>query len=221
MPDYISLLMSNLRRLFGETVNALLNSATMMPVLVGAALALLGGLITQALFLWFGLRHTRNVLTIALRSELKVLREHLGSSLNGLRLSLRQNETPRPNVFAVPTPVFDANAGSLGHIREADLVEHVVEVYNSLHELRALSDSFSGIPNEKLELRDLNEIHIFATISHVLVMKLHNRLLNVSPNGAINQNDTEAESRVLLVEIEKHLANGDVHALLSKVWSNA
>ena len=192
-----------------------------MPVLVGAALALFGGLTTQAIFLWFGLRHTRNVLTVALRSELRVLRGNLGSSLDGLRLSLRQNESPRPNVFSVPTPVFDANAGSLGHIRDPDLVEYVVEVYDRLHELRALSASFRSIPNERLELRDLNEIHMFATISHVMVVKLHNRLLDISSNGAINQNNTEVESRALLVEIEKHLANDDVHTLLSKVWSNA
>jgi hypothetical protein len=194
---------------------------TIIPLLIGAALALLGGFFTQFVFWRIGLKHSRDILLIALRAELRVLRDNIGTSLKGYRLSFLNSMTPKPNVFAAPSPVFDANAGNLGQIRDNDLVEHIVEVYSSLHDLRERSASFSGVPNTSIELRDLNEIHMFATATHVQVMKLHNRLLEVPPDGQINQNNTEAESRKLLEEFQNHLDSGNINAILNKRWGDA
>lgn len=196
----------------------LLDQKTIIPLLIGAALALLGGIITQFISWRISLSHAKEVLIIAFRAELKIIRENIGTSLSGYRLSLLDGTTPRPNVFATQTPVFNANAGHLGQLRDSDLVEHIVEVYSTLHGLTERSASFSNIPSAAIELRDLNEIHMGASITHVQVMNLHNRLTGVPTGGQTNLNDSEVESREHLLDIDRHLKCGEIDVILNKRW---
>src|SRR5687768_14414754 len=111
-------------------MDVLLDQKTMIPLLLGAALALLGGIITQLIFWRASLSHSRDALLTAFLAELKIIRENLGSSVAGYRESLQANNPPTPTVFVTPTPIFNANAGHLGQLRDTDLVEHLVEVYS-------------------------------------------------------------------------------------------
>ena len=65
-----------------------------VPVLIGGALTLVGGLVSQGLFLWLNRRHERATLLVALRSELKLTRENIGANVQGFCDSLRSGEAP-------------------------------------------------------------------------------------------------------------------------------
>lgn len=202
-------------------MEVLLDQKTMIPLLLGAALALLGGVVTQLIFWCASLAHNKNALLTAFRAELRIIRDDIGSSLAGYRDSLRQNDPPTPAVFALPTPIFSSNAGHLGQLRDTDLVEHIVEVYSSLQALSEQAVLYKGIPNSNISLSDLNSIHLDATTTHVAVMKLHNRLTNVPLNGQINLNDTEIESRKHLAENAKLIEAGEIRVILTREWHDA
>jgi hypothetical protein len=175
------------------------------PILIGAALSMFGGLITQGIFIWLNRRHERNTLFVAIKTELKTLRENLGGRLRGLRDTLHRQEVYRLEDFVLPMPIFDANAGKLGQLGDIDLIEHVVEVYDNLYALSSRAKFFERIPNERIDLRDLNEIHLSATTSHLMVMKLHNRLLGVPKSEQLNQDETEKETRMLVSKYQQLL----------------
>jgi len=202
-------------------MEVLLDQKTMTPLLLGAALALLGGMLTQFIFLRIALANAKSALLSAFRAELGVIRGNLGSSIAGYRESLRANDSPTPTVFSLPTPIFSANAGSLGQLRDNDLVEHIAEVYNSLQDLAEQAAMYKGVLNSSIELRDLNSVHLSATITHVQVMKLHNRLTNVSANGKINLDDTEIESRTKFAEDAKLVGDGKMLVVLARQWHDA
>ena len=104
----------------------------MIPVLLGAVLALLGGTVTHFIFWLASVNHNRNALRLGLAAELKVVREELGSALSTYRTSIRNNSSPTPVDFVFPTPIFDANAGNLGHLRGPGLVSYMVGTYSSI-----------------------------------------------------------------------------------------
>lgn len=199
----------------------LLDAKTIVPLLFGAALALIGGVVTQLAFWLLSLRHTRKTLETALRAELKVIRERLGSTLAGYRDSLRANDPPKISVFSFPSPVFDSNAGNLGQLHNKDFVEHVVEVYSAIHALRCLSDAHSNSTKDSLELRDYNEMHMDATTTHVQVIKLHNRFLGITALNGINVDETEVESREFVKELNDLVSNGNFGQALQKSWAGA
>jgi hypothetical protein len=189
--------------------------------IVGAILALLGGVVTQFLFWRASLSHTKNSLLAAFRAELKVIRENIGTSLNGYRDSLRKNTPPTPTAFSMQTPVFNANAGHLGQLRDIDLVEHIVEVYNGLQQLAEQASQYKGTSNGVIKLDELNSIHMSATTAHVMVMKLHNRLTDVPPNGKINKDDIEVQSSKYLEEYKGLLEAGKIDVILKRTWHDA
>lgn len=185
-----------------------------VPVLIGGALTLVGGLVSQGLFLWLNRRHERATLLVALRSELKLTRENIGANVQGFRDSLRSGEAPSADVFILTTPIFDANAGRLGQLQDLDLVEQIVETYDSLKSLAGRASLL-----KRLTLRDQNEIHMSATISHLQVMKLHNRLHGLTL--PVNQSETEKETRKFVDELVRDLASGKISEILSRVWTDA
>jgi hypothetical protein len=202
-------------------MEVLLDQVTTMPILLGAALALIGGMITQFIFLRVSLSHTKKALLSAFRAELRIIRDNMGASLGGYRKSLELGELPAPTVFAIPTPVFDANAGQLGQLRDIDFVEHIVEVYNSVQSLAEQAKVYKVTASSEISQQDLNSIHLYATVTHVQVMKLHNRLTKVSPNGKINLDETEVESRKLSAEHAALLDAGQINRILNKRWGDA
>ena len=202
-------------------MEVLLDTKTIIPLLLGAALALFGGVVTQFIFWRVSLSYSKDALLTAFRAELRVIRGNLSSDLAGYRDSLRINDPPTPTVFSLPTPVFSANAGHLGQLRDNDLVEHIVEVYNSIQSLSEQAMLYKGINNSALNLRDLNSIHLAATTTHVQVMKLHNRLTNVPLNGKINLDDTEVESRKYFTDDVKLLEAGQIRTILDRTWHDA
>lgn len=202
-------------------MEVLLDPKTVAPLLLGAALALIGGFVTQLIFWRLSLRHSKNTLLTAFRAELGVIRGSLGSEIAGYRDSLRINEPPTPTAFSRPTPIFTANAGHLGQLRDDDLVGHIVEVYNSVQALSEQAMLYKGIENSSLDLQDLNSIHLTATTTHVQVMKLHNRLTDVRPEGKINLDETEAESRKYFADHFKLLEAGQIHTILNRTWHDA
>lgn len=212
---------NHLIRHMGDIMEILLDNQTMVPLLVGALLALLGGVVTQFLFWRTSLSHTKNSLHAAFRAELKVIRENIGSSLAGYRDSLRNNIPPTPTVFSMQIPVFNANAGHLGQLRDIDLIEHIVEVYNSLQQLVEQASIHKGTSNEVIKLDELNSVHMSATIAHVMVIKLHNRLTAVPANGTINKDNIEIQSRKYLEEYKGLLEAGKIDVILKRTWSDA
>jgi hypothetical protein len=202
-------------------MEVLLDQKTMIPLLLGAVLALLGGVITQLIFWHVSLTHNKDALITAFRAELRIIRDNMGSAIAGYRDSLRQNDPPTPTVFALPTPVFSSNAGHLGQLRDTDLVEQIVEVYSSLQALSEQAVLYKGIENSAISLSDLNSVHLSATTTHVQVMKLHNRLTNVPPNGKINLDDIEVESRDHFASNAKLLEAGQIRVILAKQWHDA
>jgi hypothetical protein len=202
-------------------MEVLLDQKTIAPLLLGAVLALLGGVITQFTFWRVSLNHSKNALLSALRAELRIIRGNLGSSLAGYRNSLRANDPPTPTVFSQPTPVFNANAGHLGQLRDPDLVEHIVEVYNSLQALAEQAALYKGVANFAINPDELNSVHLSATTTHVQVIKLHNRLTNVPPTGKINLDSTEVESREHFAEHVRLLEAGQIEVILGKRWHGA
>ena len=205
----------------GEIMEILFDQKTMIPLLLGAALALLGGMITQFIFWRAYLAHSKDALLSAFRAELRIVRGNLGSHLAGYRDSLRANNPPTPTVFSFQTPIFNANAGHLGQLRDADLVEHIVEVYSSMQSLSEEADLYKGVANATIDLNDLNSVHLSATTTHVQVMKLHNRLINVLPDGKISLDETEVESRALSAENAKLLEAGQIRVILGRSWHDA
>jgi hypothetical protein len=187
-----------------------------VPILIGGALTLVGGLISQALFLWLNRRHERATLLVALRSELKLMRENIGTDVQGFRDSLRFKQTPRPEVFILTTPIFDANAGRLGQLKDLVQIESLVYVFDSLKRLGERARFFEKISNGRLELRDLNEIHLYATFLHLDVMKLHNRLKGVTLSEDLSE--TEKETRKFVEEFQ---VSGKLDEILSRVWTDA
>ncbi len=199
-------------------MEVLLDQKTTLPLLLGAALALLGGVLTQFIFWRVSLSHSRRALLSAFRAELKVIRENLGTSLAGYRLSLRDADPPTPTTFVIPTPIFSANAGHLGQLRDSDLVEHVAEVYGSVASLSEQARVYSGVANATILLRQLNAMHLTATTTHVQVMKLHNRLLRVPPDAEMNLDDVEIESRKVLKDYSKLAEEGKIVSALERPW---
>jgi hypothetical protein len=202
-------------------MEVLFDQKTIAPLLLGAALALLGGVITQFIFWRVSLAHSKNALLSAFRAELRTIRGNLGSSLAGYRDSLRANDPPTPTVFLQPTPVFNANAGHLGQLRDPDFVEHIVGVYSSLNSLSEQAALYKGVANSAINPDELNAVHLAATTTHVQVMKLHNRLTNVPPNGKINLDHAEVESREHFAEHVKLLEAGQIGVILGKRWHGA
>ena len=202
-------------------MDVLLDQKTVVPLLVGAVLALLGGVITQFIFWRASLSNASEALLSAFRAELRVIRGNLSSSLAGYRLSLRENDPPTPSVFALPTPVFNANAGQLGQLRDNDLVEHIVEVYGCLQALSEQASLYKGISGAAIALRELNGVHIDATAAHISVMKLHNRLAGAPSASQVNLDASEIESREHFAEHVKLLDAGQIGVAYNKKWSDA
>nr|CAS02920.1 putative integron gene cassette protein [uncultured bacterium] len=204
-----------------RSMEVLLDQKTIAPLLLGAALALLGGVFTQSIFWHAYLAHSKNALLSAFRAELRIIRGTLGSSLAGYRNSLRAGDPPTPTVFSQPTPVFGANAGHLGQLRDPDLIEHIVEVYSSLQSLSEQASLYKGAENSAVNPRDLNAMHLSATIAHVQIMKLHNRLTKIPSTGKINLDQIEVESQEHFAEHAKLLEAGQIDVILSKRWHDA
>ena len=185
------------------------------PTLIGAGVALVGGLLSQSIFLVVARKHEHNVLLAALRAELRVLREDLGASVGGFRESLRKGEWPTPSAFIIATPVFDANVGSLGRLRDLDLVDQIVETYTTVKS--ATEDANRMRELSVRLLADFNDMHLRATFAHLLVMKLHNRLLgHVSP---VSQTTTEAETRAFVAKLPEPMNATAMGTLRDHRWT--
>lgn len=198
-------------------MDVLLDQKTMVPLLLGAALALLGGIITQLIFWRASLSHNKTALLTAFRAELKVIRGNLGSSIAGYRESLQANDPPTPTVFVTSTPVFDANAGNLGQLKDTDLVEHIVEVYSGLHALSELACLFKNITNTSILLSDFNSVHLSATTAHLQVMNLHNRLTGIGKDKE-SFDYVELDTRKHFAENTSLLQAGKISVILAKRW---
>jgi len=190
-------------------------------LLVGAAFAMTGGFIAQFVVWAISLKHTKEALRIALRAELKSIRENLGTELQGYRDSLRMSDPPTPTVFARHMPIFLANASNLGQLRDNDLVEQIVEVYSGLQDLTDRANQYKNVSNASIGHSQLNEIQFSATAAHVSVMKLHNTMCNVPQKGKLSRDNTEVESRRLLAEIRDLHLQGKMSDAWEKVWTDS
>ncbi len=190
----------------------------MNPVIVGAALAVAGGLLTQALFLWSSRCHTKKVLLIALKAELKLLREQIGSSITGICKASNNDERPKLDVFSLATPVFDANAEHLGNIQDPDLVEQIVEVYGTVYEIREKSRLFSNLPNESSNDRFVAEILLSSIPLHVQAVKLHGRLVKVIGSIEAPLTKDEVEINRLFKIMQDLHKKGEIDELLETTW---
>lgn len=167
-------------------------------LITGAGLAATGGLITQLFLNWKMKRDTKKALLIALTAELKVMREGFDTHIAGLRITLtRETRLPRPDAFNVSTVVFDANAGSLGNLRDSDLIVQLVEAYSTVHKLKRNAGRFSAFTNEQITRQSVLEHHTSATLAQLAVMQLHNRMTHGKDSGPRNIWGTEAETRTL------------------------
>lgn len=176
-------------------------------LLFGAALAASGGLITQLILNSKTKKDAKKALLVGITSELQVMRQDFITHIVGVRVSLRDDEQlPRPDDFSASTVVFDANAGSLGQLGDPDLVEHLVQVYSTVHHLKDEANRFRSTPNNLLQRYDVEVYHSTATTTHLGVMKLHNTLSRGKDSGPHNIHDTEEETRELVKVWHERLA---------------
>ena len=154
-------------------------------------------------------RERTDALLVALTSELKVMRDDFNIHISVLRKSMQSQSDKRlvrPDDFSASTVVFDANAGSLGQLGDADLVENLVEIYSQVHQLRDTANRYSAVPNDFIERNDVQQHHYSATAMQIGVMQLHNRLKHGKDTGPRSIHDTEEETRKLCKHWSQQIA---------------
>ena len=175
-------------------------------LIVGAALAATGGLGAQLIVNFKTKTDQKKALLVGLTSELKVMRKDLDTHIGGIRQTFqKEKQLPRPDALSVSTVVFDANAGALGKLGDPDLVEHLVEVYSTIHHLRDEANWFKAFPNSSLDRPTIEFYHFQATSAQLSVMKLHNRLSRGKDTGPHNIHDSEKETREFMRVLSKRI----------------
>ena len=191
------------------------------PLLLAAVLALAGGIITQLIASLWMVRHKRLALRAALISELGIVRESLGSALTAYRRALRSNGQPMPADLSVSTPVFDANAGQLGLLGRIGLISHVVATYSSIKTLGEKAKLFGSINTDGAPVFVFNNVHCYATATHIQVIKLHNYLLGRIPSGQFLVGDVEFESVKVMERDSALMKSGQYHVIMERRWTDA
>ena len=186
----------------------------------GALLAMFGGMATNLVMRCISRRDAKNVLISALTAELFCARESLSASLAGFRESMKKGDPPTPTTFTYPTIIYRSNASQLGQLRDYSLIEHVVDVYSSLDDLSRESEKYKGIPNGDIPLDQFNAIHMEATITHVKVIKLHEKL-SAGKHEPPLLLDIEATSKDFFKDYHSKLEAGQINLILGKKWSDA
>ena len=189
------------------------------PLLITAILALLGGIVIQAMSRRASLKHQRDSLLTAFHAELSVIRSDLASALSCYRRDLKEQRSPLPGQFLLSTPIFDSNATNLGQLRDTQLVEYLVTTYSSIHTLSKKAKIYQEIDTTGLPRYYFNNIHSYATSTHVQVIKLHKSLarrLGVTENSV---QASEKESFEILKRDSMLLDAGRYEVIMERDWS--
>ena len=202
-------------------MDVLLDPKIIGPVLFGAVLAFIGGAITQILLWRMSVKYNRDVLLIGLTAELKMVRDSLRSSLATYRSALKCNHLPEPIDFVFSTPTFNANAGNLGNIRNLGLVSYIVTTFDSIHMLSEKARLFYSIDTAALPNFAFNNIHIYATATHIQVIKLHNSLLKAQNFATPPPNDCEVESLDIFNRDATLIDSGQLQVVMQRKWGDA
>lgn len=191
---------------------------TIVPVLLGALLALLGGAVTHFVFWRASVNNSRNALRIELAAELQVVRQDLSSALSSYRKALRTPETPAIVDFVCSTPVFDANAGHLGQLREPGLISYIIATYSSIRTLSDRAKVHYAIDPTELPKYAFNNIHSYATATHIQVIKLHTSLARLHGDDRVPCDETEAESFRISERDRTLMDAGQYHVIMERKW---
>ena len=192
-----------------------------LPLLLAGFLALAGGIVTQLIAsLWMS-NHKKSALRAALIAELEITRESLGSALATYRRELKINGRPMPVDFAISTPVFDANAGQLGLLGKIGLISYVVATYSSIKILSEKAKIFSSVDTDGAPIFVFNNIHCYATSTHIQVIKLHNAMLDRIPSANFLEGEVEQESMNIMGRDSTLIRSGQYHAIMERRWTDA
>lgn len=189
------------------------------PLIIAAILALLGGIVIQTISRRASLKHQRNALLTAFFAELSVIRADLASSLSSYRRDLKAQRSPQPGDFLLGTPIFESNATNLGQLRDTGLVQYLVTTYSSIHTLSEKAKIYREIDTSDLPRYYFNNIHSYATSTHVQVIKLHKSLgrrLGITDD---NVHASEKESFEIMKRDSALLDAGRYEVIMERDWS--
>lgn len=192
-----------------------------LPLLIAAVLALVGGIVTQLIASFVRESRKESALRAALIAELGMVREDLGSALATYRRELRNNGRPMPVDFAVCTPVFDANAGEIGLLGKIGLISCVVTTYSSVKTLSEKAKLFSSVNTDGAPIFVFNNLHCYATLTHIQVIKLHSALIGLASNGDRFKGEVELESVKIMDRDSVLMDAGQYHVIMERRWNDA
>ena len=189
-------------------------------LIFGALLAMFGGMVTHLVTQWLAKRDAKTILVSALTAELFCARESMSADLAGFRDSLRKGDPATPTAFSYSTTIYQSYAAQLGQLRDYALIEHIVDVYSSLHDINRDCARYVGVPNSDISLSEFNAIHMDATITHMKVIKLHTKLAK-SGHAPPMLLDVENDSKQLFQDYHTKLEAGQIDKILGHQWSDA